>query len=328
MIQTLRITTVLVVILAGVLFASFVLFGTRTDAKFEQLLNSAGVVEKFESAKAGTNETGQTQISPLVEQAGLFALYLDPPPAPAPRNPGQRITAEATERPRPPTVSAKFKLIGTSFYAARPESSLAFIDEPGKGLRWVRQGSQIGHLIIDEIKDGLIVYKDGQNAMQLSVEPRQPQTSLLEGAASVSASAAARAGPKPVTTPPKRAGTDRARAVPPRTLAPRPPSMPPAEEIGPEEGAALMDLVDKLKALQRGTGSEKTDSQTDPRETAAMMQKLVSDFKNERNGSDSTRRPGDLRKLLPSAQRDPNRRSAPKIARPPAPLRSGPAPKK
>lgn len=347
MIKTLRITTrvpsalcrewgpaVLVVIVAGILFASLVLFGTRTDAKFEQFMHSPGVVEKFNSAATITSQADRTQVSPLVQQAEAFGLYLDPPPAPAAKATGQRLPTQSPSGPARASFSPKFRLIGTCFYAARPEQSLAFVDEPGKGLRWVRQGAQIGHLVIEQIKDGLIVYKNDQNSVELAVEARQPQTSLLEGAATARAPTPTNAGPRPVSTPPVGAGTALARTVDSagranttRPHVTRQPSRPLAEEIGPAESAALMDLVEKLKSLQRSAGSEKTDSATDPREQAAMMQKLVADFKAQRNGAEAARKPGQLRELLPAARPDPNRNRYPKIARPATPPGPNPAPK-
>ena len=77
-------------------------------------------------------------------------------------------------------VTPKFKLIGTSFYALHPEMSLALIDEPGKGIRWVRQTSKIEHLVIDKVENGKIVIRDGQRTEELVAE-RPPVRSLIKG---------------------------------------------------------------------------------------------------------------------------------------------------
>jgi hypothetical protein len=57
--------------------------------------------------------------------------------------------------------------------------SLALIDEPGKGLRWVRPSSKVGHLIIEQVKDGIVVVRDGQNSFEIVAE-RPVKKSLLK----------------------------------------------------------------------------------------------------------------------------------------------------
>jgi len=182
MITTLRITSVLAVCLALISVVFPAIFGIRTDKEAVDFLNTPGAVEEFNKAEdnnaQGSND--KDQVSPLVKQAQAFALYLNPPPKPKPVEPNS-FEAPVISRPsRPPTVSAKFEVVGTSFYAARPDLSLALIDEPGKGFRWVRQSTSIGHLIIQEIKDGLVVVKDGDRTFELAVK-RPPKISLLKG---------------------------------------------------------------------------------------------------------------------------------------------------
>ncbi|MFA5251878.1 MAG: hypothetical protein WC454_04760, partial [Phycisphaerae bacterium] len=139
MIKTLRITSIIAVVLAVFLFVLPAAFGFRGDKQTEQFLNSAGVIEKFKEARGDKIEDGQREISPLVKQAEAFALYLNPPPKPK----AEPSATEAKREPRPAgPVAAKFRLIGTSRHVLQPELSLALIDEPGKGLYWVRQFSQ------------------------------------------------------------------------------------------------------------------------------------------------------------------------------------------
>jgi hypothetical protein len=74
---------------------------------------------------------------------------------------------------RPKSVSAKFKLVGTSRHESQPEMSLALIDEPGKGLHWVRPSSKVGHLIIEQVRDGVVVVRDGASTFELVAERRE-----------------------------------------------------------------------------------------------------------------------------------------------------------
>jgi hypothetical protein len=140
-------------------------------------LNTAGAIEEFTEAKAkGKQLRKESQISPLVKQAEAFALYLNPPKPEPSRQP---VSHQAGDAPRPQSVSPKFKLIGTSFYALHPDLSLALIDEPGEGFRWVRQSSEVGHLVIEQIKDGSIVIRDGQKTNEL-VPERPEKISLVK----------------------------------------------------------------------------------------------------------------------------------------------------
>jgi hypothetical protein len=50
---------------------------------------------------------------------------------------------------------------------------LALIAELGSGPgseRWVKEGTQVGHFVIHEIRRGAIVYRDGDNLREMAVE--------------------------------------------------------------------------------------------------------------------------------------------------------------
>lgn len=180
MIKTLRITSVLAVVLAVVFFVLPAVFGVRSDEGAEQFLSSPSAIENFKKAKGETGTKSESQVSPLVKAAEAFGLYLNPPKPKAPPRRAPRERAGSAPRPRAP-VSAKFSLVGTSYYALRPELSLALIDEPGEGFRWVRQSSEVGHLVIEQVKDGLVVVKDGKRTFELEVQ-RPKKRSLVKGA--------------------------------------------------------------------------------------------------------------------------------------------------
>ncbi len=178
MIKTLRITTIVAAFLAVIFFVLPVVFGGRSDKKIEQFLNSAGIVEQYNKATDNKEKTSQNQISPLITQAEAFAKYLNPPPKPKPATPIVPKPAVSPPKPRGP-VTAKFTLVGTSVHEAQPELSLAFINEPGKGLRWIRQGSQVEHITIQQVKDGIVVVQDGQRTFEIAAQ-QKPERSLLE----------------------------------------------------------------------------------------------------------------------------------------------------
>jgi len=179
MIKTLRITSIVAAMLAAVLLVLPAVFGVRSDAKIEEFLKSPGAVDNFLAAKGQRPARSESQTSPLVKEAVDFARYLNPPPPPPTRS--TPAAARPASQPAPPApVAPKFNLIGTSFYAARPELSLALIDEPGKGFNWVRQGSTVGHLTIEYIKDGSITIRDSHGTSEMTVTVNQPWRSLLK----------------------------------------------------------------------------------------------------------------------------------------------------
>ncbi len=187
MISTLRITGIIAAILAAVVIVFPAFFGVKADVKSEEYLAAAGAIENFEKIKGSKKLRGaKNQISPLVKQAKAFSLYLNPPkPKPSTKRQssgkksGRKGKISVATKPR--AVTAKFKLIGTSYYQQKPEMSLALIDEPGKGLRWVWQSSKVGHLLFDQIKDGVVVISDGKKTYEVVVEVRPQRKSLVKG---------------------------------------------------------------------------------------------------------------------------------------------------
>ena len=189
MIKTLRITSIIAAVLAAGLFVFPAIFGFRSDKEVEEFLNLPSVVEKFRQAKGDRYKGGEGEISPLVKYAQAFGLYLDPPrPLKTKKTAKRSKTPSGPDPPPPPPppVSVKFKVIATSFSASRPELSLALIDAPGKGRHWVRQGSVVSHLAIEQIKDGLVVVSGAKGTFEIPAEARPRQRSLLAGSSPVS----------------------------------------------------------------------------------------------------------------------------------------------
>jgi len=121
----------------------------------------------------GTMETGlQERASPLMAAAQGFALYQNPPPPPVQE---KSIIQEAPQPvapvARPPAALPKFKVRGT-ICAGRPERSIALIWEPGSNDtgRWVKEGTQVGHFVIQEIRAGSVVYLDGEKLCEMEIE--------------------------------------------------------------------------------------------------------------------------------------------------------------
>jgi len=316
MIKTLRITSIAVVILAGIMLAFPVVFGLRGEEQVEQFLSLPGAIEQFSQGRSDNQqESSERQISPLIKQAEAFALYLNPPPKPIPDAGVSPSRPSIDTTPRPERVSAKFTLVGTSVHPSHPEQSLAFIDEPGKDMRWVRQNSEVGHLIIEQIKDGLIVVRDGQRTFDIPVQQRPRQISLLDdGSGPVSYEDRGATG-----LPAALSALESLDTGVSTTEAPsRPPAFVPRSrpEIDDGERAALEELVGKLKELHSSLESDKIDPERSPEQEAAMMEKLISDFKQARVSTEEAKKLGDLGNELENGQRDPNQRQQRKLIRP------------
>ncbi len=178
MIKTLRITSIIAAIAATGLLVLPAVYGVRSNPKIEEFLKSPGVVEKFTSAKGQQASKDQSQNSPLVKEAVDIGTYFNPPPPPKPEPSTQ---PSGPSQPAPPVpVAVKFDLIATSYFASHPEQSFVLIDEPGKGQHWVKQGSTVGHLTIETVKDGSIVLRDGQRTSEMTVKVQESWRKLLK----------------------------------------------------------------------------------------------------------------------------------------------------
>jgi hypothetical protein len=288
MIKTLRITSIVAAVLAVIFLVFFVfpvVFGGYSDEHLNESLDSPGVIEKFNKTVGNKAKTGQNEVSPLVQQAGAFALYLDPP---KPRMP--KTASGTTSVTRGPAVTPKFKVLGTSYYKGQPELSLALIDEPGKGLHWVRQSGEVGHFLIKQIKDGSVVFKDGKSTFELEAE-QKPEISLLEGApgtssrtrASSKTGASPRAGVSGRTTVSSRArGTAGTKSTLPASMtgakskAPRPP-------MSTKEDGELNDLAERLREILVSDKSDKAGSGPSVKEKTALMDKVISEYKSSKS---------------------------------------------
>jgi len=266
MIKTLRITGIVAAVLAAGLLIFPFIFGFRKDAAVEQFLKAPSVVDEFKNAagRRGKPEKGQT--SPLVTEAGLFAEYLNPkPPAITQSSPRQTPSNVKTVAPPPPSVSAKFTVLGTSYNQSRPEESLALIDAPGKGVHWVRQSGKVGHLTL-EIQDGLVIAKAAGKSFEMPVK-HKPQISLLAGASSSQTPS----GLEPALNLLQDASEGQTRRI--STPAPRPDAK---RSMGAGEKAVLENLMAQVQAASReGSAEQATEVKLpDMDEILAQMEAL------------------------------------------------------
>ena len=190
MLKTLKITSFFSVIAAAVAVVFLVVIALRGNPEAKAFFDRPGVVERFED-KVDAEGSEEDVSSPLVSQAKAFALRIDPPPPPAPPKPAVKPTppkevarSQPTVRPTPtPTpkvqVSNKFDVLATVKYESVPEKSLALLKTSGNKQEWFRQGERVGNLVITEIRDGSVIFSQGNRELPEAFVPAKPKVKSL-----------------------------------------------------------------------------------------------------------------------------------------------------
>lgn len=162
---------ILAIVSSGV---SFALCGMQWRPEgHDDIVPAVSILEATHAQRRSDANRERDVTPPLVAQAAAFALYLNPPqPPPSPQasrppvNPPRPI-------PRPVVATPQFRLLLTSCHHSHPDRSLALIAEPGRGDHWIRQGDRVGHLVVEGIKDGGIVCRDGGRLHEVRVALKQ-----------------------------------------------------------------------------------------------------------------------------------------------------------
>jgi hypothetical protein len=152
----------------------------RSDPRLVAILTTE-IGNQRSEVSGQKSEVAEQSVPALVAQAQAFAAILDPPPAAKPI--GAPVVASdtlplLTTKTRPAMPSISFKLVATSYYAGRPDKSMALLAEPGNkdGGRWVKEGAQIGHFTVHEIKQGVVVHRDKNGKWKAGIRVGGRQT--------------------------------------------------------------------------------------------------------------------------------------------------------
>jgi hypothetical protein len=306
MIQTLRITGVAAVAFAGLVLASvlgpvsLIHLDNKSDQRVTKVLDSPGAVERFHDLHGDKTNTGKYTTPPLVRQAESFKDIIDPKVVePTPTTP---VASEArpTRTVKPPVISAKFTLLGTSYSPSNPAASFAYIRTPENTCLWLACGEDIGHLTLKEVRESSVICTDGRQDSEVLMEVVPDRVAMLEGGDAVAADAAP-AAPPSVTTRMTSVAPAGASRLPRRPAFRQPPAAP--LMVDDSEHEALKDLATGLKRLQTIPGDANKADQD------AAIDKLISEFKSSRVSpqetqkleklgdevSDANGRPGDER---------------------------------
>jgi hypothetical protein len=190
----------------------------QADPQHEALLQAPSAVEQFRDSAGQCAGEGAERTPPLVAQAEILASYLAPPRLCSGQE-GQTTAGlvsppEASELAlpvRPAAGTVNFKLRGTSYYPDQPGRSMALIAEPGVvdgQERRVKEGTQLGHFVIHEIRRGMIVYRDGEQLREMAVEHGASAPSLVRDVRSGSLQVSAAVGDVEATLPASAAPND------------------------------------------------------------------------------------------------------------------------
>jgi ribosomal protein L16 Arg81 hydroxylase len=168
-------------------------------------------------------------------------------------------------------------------------------------------------LLIDQIKDGLVVVKDGERTFELVAE-RPERISLIRGKGGKAADTeAASPSDAPRTTTPD---------VPSRITTAQ---MPP--QLTDERKDMMEELMNKMMAAQTDFESDKTSSQLSPKERLEKMKELLSQFQDTRISDKEAQKLDRLGRQLKDVDQDPNQPPPPGTRRP-MPIRRKPQPPK
>ncbi len=293
MIKTLRITSVVTAVCAIAFITFIIIFGDRKDQTILDFLNSPDVREKFENDEKNRVKVSGDHVSPLVKQAEAYALYLNPPKPKFPKN----LSANGkNSRFISAPVTPKFTLLATSYCEYNPEISLALIDEPGKGRHWIRQSEKVGHLIVEQVKDGFVIVKNDQETFEIPLKE-----SSVKG---VSKDSSAVPGGSIIRRPSKTNTTVLNKGV--QSLKSKMPKLPQSKYEDVERNAKLEEFVSRLKNIQQTLDSDGNSVETNDEEKAEMMNELVSKLKSSRITDEEAEKLDDLGEDLKDVQDEPN----------------------
>jgi len=152
MVRALMVFSTLALIFAGLIFVLCIvqiLQGTpSTESDLEISLR-----EKMMQV-GDVNKSRQKTVSPLVEQAEIFALYLNSHQAQESKNTliSKSRQMQSMSNLMSSETTPKFKLLATIHYRLKPEKSMALVSEPGSGTHWIKRGAHLGHFVIEKIE--------------------------------------------------------------------------------------------------------------------------------------------------------------------------------
>ncbi len=185
MVRFLYLIGICALLAASGLFSLSIWQWSRDDPSCDSVLCSPSAVQMYQQGVREHERDAEEMTSPLVVQAETLAAHLAPAPPTRKDKEEAPVVAAARQEsstPGPAASSVKFRLHGTSYYPNQPGRSMALIGElgaPEGSERWVKEGAQLGHFVVHEIRRGAIVYRDGEDLREMAVERSASPPSLV-----------------------------------------------------------------------------------------------------------------------------------------------------
>ncbi|ARN57838.1 hypothetical protein [Sedimentisphaera salicampi] len=194
MLRLFQIFSFLVLISSVVMAVMLIKKPAPESEKVQEFLANASVAEEFK-AKADTSNSDQNSESALVKAARQYTKEPEEPQPnrnisrsntnPRPKNNTPDPQPKKQQEPKPPSpIKVRFTLEGTCVNEDRPELSMAFVDLPGEGKKWVYQGQTVGHLRIRKINEDSIYLDNNGSVSELEIkEHKSSIKNILESVA-------------------------------------------------------------------------------------------------------------------------------------------------
>jgi hypothetical protein len=246
----------------------------------------------------------QDKTPPLIRQAAVLEGIIKPRVvSPVVRtDPSSNAGPQTTSR-RPPEGTAKFGLVGVSYFPSDPKNSFAYVRMPDNSYLWVQQGSEVGHFVVKEVKSGSIVYSDGQRMSEMMVEATIDTASVLETGGGLPVPSASGLAGAAAMSAPGHPGIE--APVPNRAVAAV--SSLSAVRLSAQDEEGLSELVRRLKpelTNAKNARSDQVDSNTAPGEPNAAVGRLISEIKSARVSAEEAEKLENLGEQLNGAKDD------------------------
>ncbi len=179
MVYTLRITSILAILLALGLLGFSTVFGIQQqgDPEVEALLEAPTAVEIFQKSNSQQEPTEKDQKPALV---ALAEDYTYVPPPPKPTTPIDRPSGRPIPTPKRPQVSAKFELLAVNYFSSDPNLCSVLTKDTAGKYTWLNIGDTIGHQVVKDIQEGQLILDNNGQVETMSMGQKATHT-LLAG---------------------------------------------------------------------------------------------------------------------------------------------------
>ena len=181
MLNAFKISSYVILVVSVVLAAHLSISSFSSDSSIKNLLDSPGAYERCKEKTTISHSNTTAGQNPLVKQAKEFANRINPPEEVQTDKKVSRETPHNKKPAKKTNLYKKFKLLGTVVNSSNPQMSMAFIDLPGTGKKWVFQGETVNRTVIENIYEDKISIKDGSVTKELAlVIPESKVKQLLK----------------------------------------------------------------------------------------------------------------------------------------------------